>query len=173
MAAAVQHYWRGRWDQALAEIARSTGDDLGRTFHGAREPGAGGMVLHGVAALIAAHRGRPDEVAAHVAAADALPATEAERESCDFLLVARALVEELEGRPADALVAVAGSADPRLRAHDAAASMAAGGDPAGAGRRSAGGSQAGRGDRCGRGGPGGGAGPGVRGRGPVPRVADR
>lgn len=103
MAAAVQHYWRGRWDQALAEIGSQTGDDLGRTVHGAREPGAGGMVLHGVAALIAAHRGRPDEVAAHVAAADALPATEAEREACDFLLVARALVEELDGRPADAL----------------------------------------------------------------------
>jgi hypothetical protein len=61
------------------------------------------MLLHGVAALIAAHRGRPEAAAAHVEAADALPATEAEREACDFLLIARALLDELDGRPGDAL----------------------------------------------------------------------
>jgi hypothetical protein len=68
-----------------------------------REPGALTMLLHGVAALIALHRDAPELVSAHLDAADALPATDAERESCDFLLVAKALLTEQEGRPEEAL----------------------------------------------------------------------
>jgi tetratricopeptide (TPR) repeat protein len=59
--------------------------------------------MHGVAALIALHRDSPELVTAHLDAADELPATDAERESCDFLLVARALLAEQQGRPDDAL----------------------------------------------------------------------
>ncbi|GIE98352.1 BTAD domain-containing putative transcriptional regulator [Paractinoplanes rishiriensis] len=103
VATAVQDYWLGRWDEALAEVSAVTEDGPGITFHGLREPGAVTMLLHGVAALIALHRDAPDLAAAHLDAADAVPASEAERENCDFLLVARALAAEQRGRPAEAL----------------------------------------------------------------------
>ncbi|MBM2618111.1 AAA family ATPase [Actinoplanes sp. LDG1-06] len=103
VAAAVQDYWLGRWDDALAEVGAVTEDGPGITFHGQREPGAVTMLLHGVAALIALHRDAPDLAAAHLGAADAVPASEAERENCDFLLVARALAAEQQDRPAEAL----------------------------------------------------------------------
>ncbi|GAA0473186.1 SARP family transcriptional regulator [Paractinoplanes deccanensis] len=100
VTAAVQDYWLGRWDEALAEVGEVSGDI---TFHGQREPGAITMLLHGVAALIALHRDAQDLAAAHLGAADAVPASEAERENCDFLLVARALAAEQRGRPDEAL----------------------------------------------------------------------
>ncbi|MCM4079471.1 BTAD domain-containing putative transcriptional regulator [Paractinoplanes hotanensis] len=103
VATAVQDYWLGRWDEALAEVGAVTEDGPGITFHGQREPGAVTMLLHGVAALIALHRGARDLAAAHLGAADAVPASEAERENCDFLLVARALAAEQRNRPDEAL----------------------------------------------------------------------
>ncbi|MGA5300906.1 BTAD domain-containing putative transcriptional regulator [Nucisporomicrobium flavum] len=103
VASAVQYYWLGRWDDALAEVSAVTDDAPGITFLGTREPGAVTMLLHGVAALIAAHRDDSDLAAGHLDAADTGPATDAERESCDFLLVARALVAEQQHRPAEAL----------------------------------------------------------------------
>ncbi|AGZ38804.1 BTAD domain-containing putative transcriptional regulator [Actinoplanes friuliensis] len=107
VASAVQYYWLGRWDDATAEVSAVTDDAPGVTFLGMREPGAVTMLLHGVAALIAGHRDDADLAAAHLDAADALPATDAERESCDFLLVARALGAEQQDRPADALAILA------------------------------------------------------------------
>ena len=98
VASAVQYYWLGRWDDAVAEVSSVTDDAPSITFLGMREPGAVTMLLHGVAALIAGRRDDPDLAGAHLDAADALPATDAERESCDFLLVARALVAEQQGR---------------------------------------------------------------------------
>ncbi|AGL14109.1 BTAD domain-containing putative transcriptional regulator [Actinoplanes sp. N902-109] len=103
VASAVQYYWLGRWDDALAEVSAVTDDAPGITFLGMREPGAVSMLLHGVAALIAGHRDDADLAAGHLDSADVLPATDAERESCDFLLVARALVAEQQDRPAEAL----------------------------------------------------------------------
>jgi DNA-binding SARP family transcriptional activator/tetratricopeptide (TPR) repeat protein len=103
VASAVQYYWLGRWDDATAEVGAVTEDGPGITFLGMREPGAVGMLLHGVAALIAGHREDGGLAAAHLDAANALPVSDAERESCDFLLVARSLVAEQQGRPADAL----------------------------------------------------------------------
>ncbi len=100
VATAVQDYWLGRWDEALAEVGAITEDAPGV---GLREPGAVTMLLHGVAALIALHRDAPDLAAAHLDAADAVPASEAERENCDFLLMARALAAEQRGRPTEAL----------------------------------------------------------------------
>ena len=105
VATAVQDYWLGRWDEALAEVGAVTEDGL--PFHGLREPGAVTMLLHGVAALIALHRDAPDLAAAHLDAADAVPASEAERENCDFLLMARALGAERKGRPAEAFELIA------------------------------------------------------------------
>ncbi|WP_305785778.1 BTAD domain-containing putative transcriptional regulator [Symbioplanes lichenis] len=103
VASAVQYYWLGRWDDALAEISSVTDDAPGITFLGTREPGAVSMLLHGVAALIAAHRDDPALATGHLDASEILPATDAERESCDFLLVARALVAEQQDRPGEAL----------------------------------------------------------------------
>ncbi|MGX6604380.1 BTAD domain-containing putative transcriptional regulator [Micromonosporaceae bacterium Da 78-11] len=107
VATAVQDYWLGRWDEALAEVSAVTEDGPGITFHGLREPGAVTMLLHGVAALIALHRDARDLAAAHLDAADAVPASDAERENCDFLLVARSLLAEQRGRPAEALESLA------------------------------------------------------------------
>jgi DNA-binding SARP family transcriptional activator/tetratricopeptide (TPR) repeat protein len=107
VASAVQYYWLGRWDDATAEVSAVTDDAPGITFLGMREPGAVTMLLHGVAALIAGHRDQSDLAAAHLDAAEAQPATDAERESCDFLLVARALSAERQDRPGDALALLA------------------------------------------------------------------
>ncbi len=122
----MQDYWLGRWDEALAEVGAVTEDGPGITFHGLREPGAVTMLLHGVAALIALHRDDHDLAAAHLDAADAVPASEAERENCDFLLVARALAAEQRGRPAEALDLLAPLLQPVVRADDAAPPVAAG-----------------------------------------------
>jgi tetratricopeptide (TPR) repeat protein len=107
MATAVQAYWQGRWDDALAQVSAVTDDAPGVTFHGMREPGAVRMLLHGVAALIAGRRGMHDAAVGHLIAAEALPGTEAERESCDFLIVAQALAAEQQDRPDDALAQLA------------------------------------------------------------------
>ena len=107
VATAVQAYWLGRWDEALAEVSAVTDDAPGITFHGMREPGAVMMLLHGVAALIAGHRDMQDVAVGHLAAAEGLPASAAERESCDFLLVAQALAAEQQDRPGDALAQLA------------------------------------------------------------------
>ncbi|MET0495266.1 MAG: BTAD domain-containing putative transcriptional regulator [Actinoplanes sp.] len=103
VASAVQYYWLGRWEDATAEVSAVTDDAPGVTFLGMREPGALTMLLHGVAALIAGRRDESDLAAAHLDAADVVPATDAERESCDFLLVARSLVAEHQDRPEEAL----------------------------------------------------------------------
>jgi DNA-binding SARP family transcriptional activator/tetratricopeptide (TPR) repeat protein len=108
VASAVQYYWLGRWDDALAEIGWVADDDPAITFRGTREPPAVAMLLHGVAALIAGRRGDAATARAHLDAADAqLPATSAERESCDFLLMAHALMLEQQGRPKEALARLA------------------------------------------------------------------
>ncbi len=107
VASAVQYYWLGRWDDATAEVSAVTDDAPGVTSLGMREPGVVGMLLHGVAALIAGHREDRSLATAHLDAANALPVTDPERESCDFLLVARALVAEQQRRPGDALAELA------------------------------------------------------------------
>jgi tetratricopeptide (TPR) repeat protein len=103
VATAVQCFWLGRWDEAMAEVGGLIEDAPGITFHVNREPRAMTMLLHGVAALVALHRDSRKLVIGHLDAADALPATDAERESCDFLLVARALLTEQEGRVEESL----------------------------------------------------------------------
>jgi DNA-binding SARP family transcriptional activator/DNA-binding CsgD family transcriptional regulator/tetratricopeptide (TPR) repeat protein len=98
VSAAVLHYWQGRWDEALVELDTVTEDGPAITFHGLREPGAAALLLHGVAALISGRRDNAIDAAAHLDVAEGhLPVTDAERESCDFLLVAQALVAEQRG----------------------------------------------------------------------------
>jgi tetratricopeptide (TPR) repeat protein len=107
VSTAVQAFWLGRWDEALAEVSAVTDDAPGITFHGMREPGAVMMLLHGVAAMISGHRDMKDVALSHLAAAEGLPASASERESCDFLLVAGALAAEQQDRPAEALAQLA------------------------------------------------------------------
>ncbi|WP_026284564.1 BTAD domain-containing putative transcriptional regulator [Salinispora arenicola] len=106
VAMAVQHYWLGRWDDALTTLSavRAVADDTpGITFLGTRESGAVTMLLHGVAALIAGHRHETDLVGEHVEATETSPATDAERANSDFLMVARSVVAEQQGRSDEAL----------------------------------------------------------------------
>lgn len=108
VSAAVNHFWIGRWDRAIAELSDvATAWDLDLAFHGLRESGPMMLLLHGVATLIAACRGDDEQASAHLAAADELPMlTTADRENCDFLLMAEALVAERDGHPEVALIAL-------------------------------------------------------------------
>ncbi|WP_410660111.1 BTAD domain-containing putative transcriptional regulator [Amycolatopsis sp. lyj-112] len=104
VSAAVHYYWTGRWDEALAELDSVTEDGPAITFNGVREPGAAALLLHGVAALIAGHRGERVSVRSHLDAAEAhSPSNSSERESCDFYLAAQAMGAEQRGRLDDAL----------------------------------------------------------------------
>jgi DNA-binding SARP family transcriptional activator len=114
MSTAVNHYWAGRWGDALVELSviTQTGPEL--AFLGLRESSPLLLLSHGVAALIAALRDDGDEVSAHLAAADELPMlTSADRENCDFLLMAEAQAAERDGRVDAALIALEPVLDPR------------------------------------------------------------
>ncbi|WDZ83730.1 BTAD domain-containing putative transcriptional regulator [Micromonospora cathayae] len=102
-ASAVQHYWAGRWDDVLSVVGAVSDDQPGATLLGAREPGAVAMLLHGTAALVAARRDDAVLAGGHLAAPEPVPATDAERASGDFLLVARAMLAEQQGHGEQAL----------------------------------------------------------------------
>jgi DNA-binding SARP family transcriptional activator/DNA-binding CsgD family transcriptional regulator/tetratricopeptide (TPR) repeat protein len=92
VSAAVHYYWAGRWEDALVELDTVTEDGPAITYHGLVDPGPAALLLHGLAALIAGRRNDRDTQAVHLAAATQhVPSTAAERESCDFLLVAQGL----------------------------------------------------------------------------------
>ncbi|MEU7977082.1 BTAD domain-containing putative transcriptional regulator [Micromonospora sp. NPDC049081] len=103
VTAAVQHYWSGRWDDVLSVVSAVTDDPPGATLLGTREPGAVAVLLHGTAALVAAHRDDAVLASGHLDSTELLPATAAERESGDFLLVARSMLAEQQGRAEQAL----------------------------------------------------------------------
>jgi len=101
--AAVNNYWRGQWDGAVADLHAVVQDGPEITFYGLRQRGAI-LLLHGAAALIAGHRDNVDELERHLAAADDFPlATTADKEHCDFLVEAMAVAALRDGRPEQAL----------------------------------------------------------------------
>ncbi|MEV4320370.1 BTAD domain-containing putative transcriptional regulator [Actinocrispum sp. NPDC049592] len=107
VSAAVHHYWTGQWDDALVELDTVTEDGPAITFYGLREPGAAMLLLHGVAALIAARRDEESQAAAHLDQAEGFaPATGSERDSFDFLLAANSIVAERRGDVDQALDAL-------------------------------------------------------------------
>jgi DNA-binding SARP family transcriptional activator/ATP/maltotriose-dependent transcriptional regulator MalT len=113
VSSAVQDYWTGNWDDALVELDTVTEDGPAIVFHGLREPGAAALLLHGVAGLICGRRGDMDAAAAYLrAAGEHFPVTTAERENCDFLLVARSLQAEQQGDGAKAIDLLAPFLDP-------------------------------------------------------------
>jgi DNA-binding SARP family transcriptional activator/tetratricopeptide (TPR) repeat protein len=108
VSAAVHYYWTGQWDEALAELQEAVaeaGPEV--TFGGLRERTPPIFLLHGVAALIAGHRGVGAEASAHLDAAAKYPvALNIDRENCDFLFRAQALAAEDRGLLPEALSAL-------------------------------------------------------------------
>ncbi|MFF1557417.1 ATP-binding protein [Streptomyces sp. NPDC058279] len=92
-------YRRGEWDAALAGVARADGLAV--------SDGWLPVVVHGLRALVLGHR---DDRAAAAAELAALPAeafdSPAARRYASHVLLARALLAERDGRPADALAAL-------------------------------------------------------------------
>ncbi len=112
LASAVQHYWLGRWDDALADIISGTEDVPGTSFLTMIEPDAVNLLRHGVAALIAVHRDDANLAAVHLDATNIVPVSRAERGSYDFLLVARALAAEQRNSMDEAFDLLAPLLDP-------------------------------------------------------------
>ncbi|MCE6995331.1 AAA family ATPase [Saccharothrix sp. S26] len=89
VGAAVHRFWLGGWDEAVGRLDAVLDDDSGISGFGLREGGL--MLLHGVAALIAAHRDDEVTLKRHLHEGLALSlATAANRENNDFLVAARA-----------------------------------------------------------------------------------
>jgi DNA-binding SARP family transcriptional activator/DNA-binding CsgD family transcriptional regulator len=113
VSAAVHYYWTGRWDEALLELETITEDGPAITYAGLMDAGPTGLLLHGVSALVAAHRGDAAALAANLDAAERyLLTTDSERESCDFLLAARCVAARQRGDLAGALREMAPVLDP-------------------------------------------------------------
>jgi len=103
VAAAVHHYWTGRWEDALVELDLLTEDDPVLSTGRLRDPAAAIPLLHGVTALVAARQGDASRATQHLeAAADHAADTELD----GFLLVARSTVAEGDGDLAAALRAL-------------------------------------------------------------------
>ncbi|MDQ7810906.1 BTAD domain-containing putative transcriptional regulator [Amycolatopsis sp. A133] len=101
-------FWLGHWDAALAELTRLLRGGPVFARHTLGRPGALRQ-LSGVAAVIAAHRGRPDDARAHLMSVWTLaPAGEPGADGTDFTLAANALLAELAGRPEQAFALLAG-----------------------------------------------------------------
>jgi DNA-binding CsgD family transcriptional regulator/tetratricopeptide (TPR) repeat protein len=102
--AAVHHYWLGRWDDALTELDAVVQDRPEITFYGLRQRGAIGL-LHGVKALISAHRDDSAALETHLKAAADYPQATVEARD-DFLLTATSVAAEQRGRPDEAMRAL-------------------------------------------------------------------
>ncbi|MGW3959300.1 BTAD domain-containing putative transcriptional regulator [Amycolatopsis sp. NPDC005003] len=106
LAGAVHYYWLGRWPEALAELDAVIRDGAETASYVLRSPGSA-LLVHGVGALIAGHRGEPGQARTHLDAADRQQWPPGlEPDGGDFLLAARALLAEQEGRPEAALAAL-------------------------------------------------------------------
>ncbi|MEV5719310.1 BTAD domain-containing putative transcriptional regulator [Amycolatopsis mediterranei] len=106
LAGAVHYYWLGRWPAALAELDAVIRGGAETASYVLRSPGSA-LLVHGVGALIAGHRGEPAQARTHLDAADRREWPPGlEPDGGDFLLAARALLAEQEGRPEAALTAL-------------------------------------------------------------------
>jgi tetratricopeptide (TPR) repeat protein len=106
LAGAVHYYWLGRWPKALAELDAVIRDGAETASYVLRSPGSA-LLVHGVGALIAGHRGDPVLAATHLDAAGRQQWPPGlEPDGGDFLLAARALLAEQDGRPEAALTAL-------------------------------------------------------------------
>ncbi|MFE5567649.1 BTAD domain-containing putative transcriptional regulator [Amycolatopsis japonica] len=94
----VEAYWLGRWDAPHQELTRRlrSGTTLARhTLHRS----VALRRLSGVAAVIAAHRGRPDDARTHLMSVWAMaPAGVPGQDGTDFMLVTNAMLAEAENQ---------------------------------------------------------------------------
>ncbi|HEU4425295.1 MAG TPA: AAA family ATPase [Pilimelia sp.] len=114
IAAGIHNYWVGRWDDSLAEFAAAAEDVSEATVFGLQARWTV-LLLHGGAALIAGHRDDRAASAAHLRAGFELGIhSPSERDNCDFLLAAEALIAERNGEPERALAVYAPVLDPEF-----------------------------------------------------------
>lgn len=106
LAGAVHYYWLGRWREALSELDAVIRDGAETASYVLRSPGSA-LLVHGVGALIAGHRGEPALARTHLDAAGRQQWPPGlEPDGGDFLLAAQALLAEQDGRPEAALAAL-------------------------------------------------------------------
>jgi tetratricopeptide (TPR) repeat protein len=106
LAGAVHYYWLGRWPAALAELDAVIRDGAETASYVLRSPGSA-LLVHGVGALIAGHRGEPEQARTHLDAAGRQQWPKGlEPDGGDFLLAAQSLLAEQDGRPEAALAAL-------------------------------------------------------------------
>ncbi|OLB80264.1 MAG: hypothetical protein AUI14_07290 [Actinobacteria bacterium 13_2_20CM_2_71_6] len=114
IAAAIHHYWVGRWDDALAELDAAADDQSEATNFGLLARWTM-LLLYGAGALIAGHRDDRAACAAHLqSGADLGLHTSVDQDNCDFLLAAEALTAERDGSPERALAVYAPILDPKF-----------------------------------------------------------
>ena len=107
VSAAVLRYWLGQWDDALAELSTDEDDAPGLTYTFLRERWPA-LLVHGVAALIAARRDQRTTADQHLRAGLALPVLRVpDRENRDFLVAANAMALEQRGETHQAMQVLA------------------------------------------------------------------
>jgi DNA-binding CsgD family transcriptional regulator/tetratricopeptide (TPR) repeat protein len=106
-SAAAEHYYQvGGWDDALAELEAIADGTLPVVWFYR-------LLLHGISALIAGHRDDQAATAAQLGAMADLPIQSGESlYHAQYVLMARALVAERQGHPAQALAALTTMLDP-------------------------------------------------------------
>ena len=105
--AAVQGYWLGQWDDALAEVGSDATVALGLAYSFLRERWSA-LLIHGVAALIAGRREQRSTASQHLRDGLALPIENlVDRENQDFLVAAHALSLEQRGEIRQAMLRLA------------------------------------------------------------------
>lgn len=97
---ATDSYWLGRWDAPLAELTRRLGGGATLARHSLGRPMALRQ-LSCVVAMIAAHRGQPQDARTHLTSIWAMtPAGELGTDGTDFMLATNALLAETQNRKA-------------------------------------------------------------------------
>jgi DNA-binding SARP family transcriptional activator/tetratricopeptide (TPR) repeat protein/DNA-binding CsgD family transcriptional regulator len=103
LPAATHWFWLGRWDDALVQLDAVVREGPEITLYGLRQRW-GILLLHGVSALIAAHRDDSAGLETQLKAAEKYArSTMEQKEYCDFLLAASAIAAEQGGRLDEAL----------------------------------------------------------------------
>jgi len=98
LAEASQAFWTGDWDRSLSVLGQLSRADATALFRGVWQRRAV-LQMHGLGAVMAAHRGRRAEVNYRIQVAGEVPWRSYEmREPGDLLLVSRALGAEARGR---------------------------------------------------------------------------
>ncbi|PKW17999.1 BTAD domain-containing putative transcriptional regulator [Saccharopolyspora spinosa] len=101
LAGAVHYYWLGMWDDALARITAVTECAPETESYLLARPGAS-TIVHGVAALVAAHRDDQETALGHLHCAGQWSRTEFQP-GIDFVLATRSLLAEQQDRLPEAL----------------------------------------------------------------------